>query len=181
MRKISIGIFAVSTVILFILSTSVSVTAATHRETTMVLESRVREDLYQALVIMTPQNVWDMDNWTWTPDINNGDDVIIDTTCEYLNANIYNPPPYGHTGYHYFYVEGAYVKGVSTQEDDDHVGIYTYGSQGGIPERGSTTITVGFYNLEEGGTIHLYWYVLADNIIKSVTDEDENYGTIYLT
>jgi hypothetical protein len=179
MRKISIGIFAVVTVILFILSTSVSVTAATHRETTMVLESRVREDLYQALVIMTPQNVWDRDNWTWTPDINNGDDVIIDTTCEYLNANYYvSGPP---TGYHNFTVEGSYVKGLNTQEDADYAGIYTYGSQGGIPERGSTTITIGFYNLEEGGTIHLYWYVLANNTKYSVTDEDENYGTIYLT
>ena len=178
MRKISIGIFAVVTVILFILSTSVSVTAATHRETTMVLESWVREDLDQASVNMTPQNVWDRDNWTWTPDINNGDDVIIDTTCEYLNANHYTG---SYTGEHYFNVTASYVKGLDVRFGDDHAGIFTYGSQGGIPERGSTTITVGFTNVQEGGTIYLYWYVLADNIIKSVTDEDENYGTIYLT
>jgi hypothetical protein len=179
MRKVKIGIFALATVIMFLLSTSVSVTAATHRETIMVLGSRVREDNPRASVSMVQQDVWVASGWEWTVDINDGDDVIIDTTCEYLNANVYLGG--GYTGHHYFYVEATYVKGLDVRNDDDYADIYTYGSQGGIPEQGSTTITVAFYNLEEEGTIYLYWYVLADNLKHSVDAEDDHTGTVHLT
>jgi hypothetical protein len=46
----------------------------------------------------------------------------------------------------------------------------TDGTYGSIPEQGSDTITLQFDNLEQGGTITLYWYVFAEN---------RKYGTPY--
>jgi hypothetical protein len=65
MRKIKIGIFAVFTAILFILSTSTSVTAAVHRGTYMYMTSNVYDGWPYANVNVEPQDVGgSYDNWT---------------------------------------------------------------------------------------------------------------------
>jgi hypothetical protein len=178
MRKISIGIFSVAVAILFILSTSVSVTAATHRETLMVLDSQVDKDAPKASVSMDPQDVWQWAVWNWTLDITNGDNVIIDTTCNYFDANTWTGVV---TGEHNFDVYGAYVNGMDVDDDEDHESQDTYGAFGGVPEQGSLTMTVTFNNVDEGGTITLQWFVEAKNIATSDNADMNHYGTVYLT
>ena len=179
MRKISIGIFVLATVIMFFLSTSISVTAATHQETLMILESKVLNANPYAEVSIDPQDVWTYADWEWTLEINNGDNVIIDTTCNWFNYN----PWEQNSGYHYFLIEATYVKGLDTREDDDDHTEWTDGVSGSTPERGSETITVQFNNVERGGTIYLYWYVKAKNYAApgDPEAEDEHTGTVYLT
>jgi hypothetical protein len=180
MRKISIGIFTLATVIIFFLSTSISVTAATHQETIMILESDVWDDSPYAEVSIDPQDVWTYADWEWTVEINNGDDVIIDTTCNWLNS-VY--PGWQWSGYHYFNVTASYVKGLDAREDTADLFVYTFGLISSEPDAGSDTITVAFYNVERGGTIYLYWYVYAINYDQNpdVEAEDEHTGTVYLT
>jgi hypothetical protein len=182
MRKMKIGIFAIATVILFLLSTSVSVTATTYQETLMELTSGVQEENPRAYVSMDPQDVWSNTDWNWTLDINDGDNVYIDTECIWINGNIRSSPP-AYTGYHYYYVEGDYRKGIDHINDWDDLAKYTYGrTMGTEPEQGSDTLTLEFDNLEEGGTISLYWYVYAENYKTPSVDADmEHTGTVYLT
>jgi hypothetical protein len=183
MRKMKIGIFAVFTAILFILSTSISVTAATYEETLMILESNVHDSSPKATATMYPQDVWSYSDWEWTVDISNGDNVVIRTTCNYTNSIPYNPPPYDFQGRHYFKIEATYIHlsppDSDYQEDEDE--IETYGSIGGVPASGSFTQTVTFNSVNPGGTIYLHWYVEAENIPDSVEDDMDHTGTVYLT
>lgn len=159
MRKISIGIFAVITVILFFLSTSISVTAATHQEKLIELESKVWSESPYAQVTMSPQDVWSYSNWNWTLDINNGDNVYIDTKCIWANGNEWTL----NSGEHFYLTDGTYIKGATQiQKDDDHT-EWTDGDYEDGWETGDTTLTLQFDNLEEGGTIYLFWSVFAKN------------------
>ena len=130
-----------------------------------------------ANVYVDPQDVGGQyNNWEWTVDINDGDDIIIDTTCYY--NNYYFPSSPGE-GYHYFLVEATYVNGLDVRPDSDDFDITTYDRL----DSGSTTISVQFENVDEGGTIYMYWYVQAINIdaTPDVDADFENTGTIYLT
>jgi hypothetical protein len=180
MRKISIGIFVLATVIMFFLSTSISVTAATHQETLMELTSKVWDADPKALVIMDPQDVWTYADWEWSLEINNGDNVYIDTKCIWLNGNNPSVPD---SGYHYYYVDGTYIKGLTYKQDDDNHIEWTDGVSGSAWEQGDITLTLEFDNLERGGTIFLYWYVQAINYEYPGPPEaeDEHTGTVYLT
>ena len=180
MRKMKIGIFALATVILFLLSTSVSVTAYTHQETLMELTSMVQDDDPKASVDMDPQDVWDYEDWVWELDIDNGDNVYIDTECIWINANYFQED----SGYHYYYAAGVYRKGGTTIPDSDSTFEWTDGTYGAIPEQGSRTIHLQFDNLEQGGLITLYWYVYAENKKYSnpvpIVDEEHS-GLVRLT
>ena len=176
-----IGIFAVFTVILFFLSTSVNVTADTHQEILMELTSMVQDSDPKASTEMDPQDVWDYnDSWGWTLDIDNGDNVHIGTECIWINANYYEED----SGYHYYYVSGEYTKGGITIEDDISTYEWTDGTYGAIPEQGSRTIYLEFDNVQEGGIITLYWYVYAENFKYGTphpTEDEEHSGLVRLS
>ena len=179
MRKISIGIFAVLTVILFFLSTSISVTAATHQEKLIELESKVWSENPYAQVTMSPQDVWSYSNWNWTLDINNGDNVYIDTKCIWANGNPWAPD----SGKHFYLADGTYIKGATQIQDDDDHEEWTDGEDEEGWETGDITLTLQFNNVEEGGTIYLFWSVYALNIAPNPDVEVENWhnGTVKLT
>ena len=176
-----IGIFTVFTVILFFISTSVSVTAVTHQDTLMELTSRVQDSDPKASTEMDPQDVWDYnDDWEWDVDIADGDNVHIDTECIWINANYFQ----ANSGYHYYYVSGVYTKGGTTKSDWDSMYEWTDGTYGSIPEQGSDTLTLQFDNLEQGGTITLYWYVYAENFkygTPNPTEDEEHSGLVRLS
>lgn len=168
------------TVILFFLSTSVNVTAATHQEILMELESKVWSVSPYAQVTMSPQDVWSYSNWNWTLDINNGDNVYIDTICYWANGN---DPPSSGSGNHFYLSDGTYIKGATQIQDDDHLDIDTTGVTEDGWETGDHTLQIQFNNIEEGGTIYLFWFVHAINYAPTPDVKVENWhnGTVYLT
>jgi hypothetical protein len=178
MRKTSIGIFASVTAILFLLSMSISVTAATHTEVLMVLGSRVKGSSPFAEVSFTPQNVWNYDDWTWTLDINNGDDVVIRTNCTWENTQFIYPP--SDTGVHYFDVIADYYDPVPPRLDSDDE---DYQINTSYNESGWTILEVSITNVQEGAQIYLTWFVETTNTVQTpdVIVGDQETGTIYLT
>lgn len=172
MRKISIGIFTVVTVILFFLSTSVSVTATTHEATLMILDSNVMDEDPKAIASMTPQNIWAYANWNWTVDINDGDNINISTTCNYQNDIQYGTD----TGYHHFLVNAVYKNGPDERGKETDFNITTT-----IPDSDTITLYIQFDVVYEGGVITIYWDVLAINYWENPDVERQNYGTGYVT
>jgi hypothetical protein len=175
MRKAKIVIFTVFTVILFLLSTSTYVTAALDSRTYMILNSNVYDEWPWANVNADPQDAGGQyNNWSWTIDIDNGDDIEIKTTCNYNNY-------YTTTGegYHYFFVMATYVYGLDIRGDHGYDDFTTHDTG----DSGSTTIRVSFGNVAEGAVINMFWYVQAINKEQNpdVDDDFDNTGTIYLT
>ena len=173
MRKISIGIFAVITVILFFLATSRSVTATTYYGELMILDSDVMDEDPKAFAHTTPQNIWAYANWNWTVDINDGDNITINTTCNYRN---YISGSQTQTGEHHFLVNAVYKNGLDEREDEADFHIVTDSGQSG-----STPLYIIFNDVDEGGIITIYWDVQAINKVPTPDVERQNYGTGYVT
>lgn len=173
MKKISIGIFAVVTVILFFLSISVSVTATIHTQEIMELGSYVSSSTPRASVRFTPKDVWSYAGWNWTVDVANGDDIVIKTLCTYGNSQ--GSPP-AETGYHYYVVIADYSDPPTYDNDDADYEKYT-----GPDEGGGQTIEVSFTNVQEGARIDLTWYVEATNKNSNTFVWGQQTGIITLT
>ena len=158
-RRISIGIFAAITAILFILSSGGSVTAA--ETTTYSLYSMVKPVDNYAIVdieLIGPK----------TLDISSDEDVTIKAHYEY--ENLYVPEiiwPYaGPTGEHYFYLEAQY----KSQQKNDSLGpFYTY-----CGESGSDYLEVTLDDCDPGNSIYVYVYVSAENLYHPWFAEDED-------
>jgi hypothetical protein len=177
MRKISIGIFAVSMAILFILSTSISVTATLHDETVMDLTSVVNTNSPFADVDMAPQNVWSYSSWNWTVDVSNGDEIKIYTDCYYYNNRASSETD---TGEHFFLVQATYENDPDPRRYDDATWGPIYTDDGDYDDE---TLIIYFDNIDEGAVIIMYWSVVAINTWESppVESSDGHFGYITLT
>jgi hypothetical protein len=176
MRKLSIGIFAVAMAILFILSTSVSVTAFIHTQTIMVLSSNVNPSSPFADVDMAPQNVWSYSNWNWTVDVSNGDDIIINTHYYYNNNR---NSGLDDTGRHFFSVQATYENDPEPRRYD----LADFEIETDDWQFGDDILEIRFDDIDEGAVIILYWIVIATNIEKDpdVEDSEGHFGYITLT
>jgi len=185
-KKISIGIFSMLTVILFLLSISVSVSAENIPFHKVDMTTKVYSNPPYVEAIITPYPRYNYllssnPYWAylgWSLDIDNGDNVFFVSTCTWFDY--YSPPiPDLPTGYHAYSIDATYRYGETVIEASTNYYQYTFGAYD-PPETDNQDIGVTFYECHEGGTIEVIWQAYVINLHESTEENPvEDYECLY--
>jgi hypothetical protein len=174
MRKLTLGVFSILTVSLFVLSSSVNVAAATIEKTYFDLESVIDDDGAHAECIQVEPGLnpylWFTDRYWINLDVDEGDDVKI--YCTYDLYDWYEapptPPPQPY-GRHTFYFSYDYPYGGV----DDSKSAQHYSAGGDPPPHHvSETWDLTVQRVSPGRTIYVQYYVETINYVTSQTEVD---------
>lgn len=171
MRKITLGIFSVLTIILFYFSTVPTATAPTSDFQPI--------DLYSSVGLPSPYAFVEIDELipeqNWEIDINPNDNVKI--ICDYYWdwGPIHGMYPYPTlSGVHEFWFRAEYPK--DNIIDAEHDKKETYRTE----DAGSDTFEITVPACTEDSHIYVYWKVYSKHVETGYDIDDWEDGTIYL-